>query len=66
MQYKPGLSLRSKAKLLVPDDGETHPSEATVQSACFLHLNYSYDLDKELAAGNCFYALHEIFLFTAF
>jgi hypothetical protein len=50
----------------MPGAGEKHLSGAALQSACFLHINYGYDLDKETAARNCFYALHEIFLFAAF
>ncbi|KAH1982797.1 hypothetical protein KXW88_003989 [Aspergillus fumigatus] len=71
IQHRAGLALRQPRKLRerAAEEADTDgpkPSERMVQSACLLHLDYGLDLDKALAAGNSFYALHEILVFAAF
>ncbi|KAM5481581.1 hypothetical protein McanCB56680_004117 [Microsporum canis] len=71
IQHRPDLVLRLPRKLRgraaeKVDLNGPKPSEGIMQSACLLHLDYGLDLDKTLAAGSSFYALHEILMFTAF
>jgi hypothetical protein len=66
IQYKPGVGLRSKSKLLAPVSTAQRGQSALVQSAALLHLDYGRSLDRQLMASDSFYLLHDLFLFAAF
>ncbi|KAJ5406073.1 hypothetical protein N7465_007357 [Penicillium sp. CMV-2018d] len=70
IRHQPGLAPRQTPKVreLIANGTKLScpiPSAGLVQNACWLHLDYGLNLDKNLAARNSFYALHEIVMFTA-
>ncbi|KAK3935818.1 hypothetical protein QBC46DRAFT_42372 [Diplogelasinospora grovesii] len=74
IQHRPGLALRQTPKhrarareeAQLKDHIPTSSGGGMAQSASLLHLDYGMDLDKTLAGGDSFYALHEVIVFTAF
>lgn len=66
VQYKPGVGLRSKSKLLAPVTAAQRGQSYMVQSAALLHLDYGRSLDRQVMPHDSFYAMHELFMFAAF
>ncbi|KAF2815317.1 uncharacterized protein BDZ99DRAFT_435597 [Mytilinidion resinicola] len=65
-QYRPGVALKPRSRLLAPTNAIQRTQVQIPQSASLLHLDYSRGLDRRVAALDSFYALHELFSFASF